>query len=89
MAKCLRCGAGNEWIQGKVRVEAIDDERLALYRDLHRAAKEYAAIPSSWDTTKERDACIVLNAALAALDAAGVNAEEVDGECGPQQELAD
>ncbi len=25
MAKCLRCGAGNEWIQGKVRNETDSD----------------------------------------------------------------
>lgn len=28
MAKCLRCGAGNEWIEGDARKAPVDDDTV-------------------------------------------------------------
>ena len=53
MAKCLRCGAGNEWIEPVQReVAALSpeptDEEVA--RELEAAAREvWISVPSSYD----------------------------------------
>ena len=36
MSKCLRCGAGGEWIQGDVPRQARDDEVVNLRAELAR-----------------------------------------------------
>ena len=37
MARCLRCGAGNEWIEGDVKAEPIDSDQLRDALDALRA----------------------------------------------------
>ena len=50
MAKCLRCGAGAEWIQGRVPVERGDDVLMemlqagSLARDLTQAWQRYVEL---------------------------------------------
>lgn len=34
MARCLRCHAGNEWIEGRVPDEQIDDDEIRIEADL-------------------------------------------------------
>ena len=36
MAKCLRCGAGGEWIQGNVKAEPADDDLATDLADVER-----------------------------------------------------
>lgn len=42
MAKCLRCGAGNEWIQGKVKNECHDSDLNAVLGDVRAKLNEKA-----------------------------------------------
>jgi hypothetical protein len=39
MARCLRCGAGNEWIEGSRRIAPVDDDNYARLLAVKQAAE--------------------------------------------------
>lgn len=65
MAKCLRCGGGNEWIQGKVKDEPDDTGLLRAERDnAERGWRDASA--SCARMQDERDAALLkLNGCIA------------------------
>lgn len=59
MAKCLRCGAGNEWIEGRVKVEPKETApdqvaaRFLKWMDTPKGKKALAKAKKEADELKE------------------------------------